>query len=484
MTNSDHHTADETGGNTTPASAISALWTHAATARAWLAARWSEIAAGGRTQQGDFIEESERALRNRLMAAVASIGALLIVTTGWVAQASLSSAVIGSGLIVVDSNAKKVQHPTGGIVSSLRVKNGDRVEAGQIVLTLDDTQARANLGLVTSQLVQLNGRKSRLSAERDGATEIRFPAGFMGSDLEAPAAMAAELQLFQTRRIQRNGQQDQLRQRIGQYQKEIEGLSSQRSAKDKEIKLLEDDLGRLRDMFKRQLVPSSRVVQGERDLARLEGERGQIIAQIARSGGQIAEAELQIYGIDQATQSDAGKELRDVEARINELLERKLAAEDQLKRIEVRAPQSGTVHELNVYTVGGVINAGETVMLIVPTDDTLSIEVKVSPNDIDQVSLGRRALLRFPSLSRAETPEIIGEVTRVAADLTREQQTGAAYFLVRLAAAKGAEEDKLRTVKLLPGMPVEAHIEGGQRTTWSYLVKPVTDQIRRAFREE
>ena len=431
----------------------------------------------------DPLERSERALQNRLMAAVGAIGAMLIVTAGWVAQASLSSAVIGSGLVVVDTSAKKVQHPTGGIVASIRVKNGDRVSAGDIVLTLDDTQARANLGLVTSQLVQLVGRKSRLRAEQDGVPEIRFPVNFLHSDIEAPAVMAAELQLFQTRRIQRVGQQDQLRQRIGQYNKEIEGLGAQLAAKEKEIKLLEDDLSRMRDMFKRQLVPSTRVLQAERDMARLEGERGQLIAQIARSGGQISEAELQIVGIDQGVQSDAGKELRDVEAKINELLERKLSAEDQLKRVEVRAPQSGIVHELTVFTVGGVINAGETVMMIVPTEELLALEVKVSPNDIDQVSLGRRATLRFPSLSRGETPEIIGEVTRVAADLTREQQSGAAYFLVRMT-AKGTEEEKLRAIKLVPGMPVEAHIEGGQRTALSYLVKPVSDQIRRAFREE
>ncbi len=425
----------------------------------------------------------EPALLRRLIATIVAIAALVVGMGGWVATASLSSAVIASGLVVVDSNAKKVQHPTGGIVASILVKNGDKITAGDVLLRLDETQARANLGLVTTQLVQLIGRKTRLSAERDGVSGLRFPNNFAASDPEAPTVMADEAQLFQSRRTQRTGQQDQLRLRIEQQGKEIEGLTAQRMAKEKEIKLLEDELGRLRDLYAKQLVPLARIVSSERDLAKLEGERGQLIAQIARVGGQTTETGLQITGIDQSAQSEAGRELRDTEARINELIERRMAAEDQMRRIELKAPQSGTVHELAVHTIGGVINAGEVLMLVVPSEDALAIEVRISPNDIDQVSIGRRAMLRFPSLSRETTPEIIGEVSRVAADLTREPQSGAVYFLARIRAT-GTEAEKLKSIKLVPGMPAEGYIEGSDRTTWSYLVKPVTDQIRRAFREE
>jgi HlyD family secretion protein len=429
------------------------------------------------------VERIEPGLRRRLIATGIAILVMFGGIGGWIATANLSSAVVAGGVVVVDSNAKKVQHPSGGIVAAINVRNGDKVTAGDVVVRLDDTQVRANLGLVTTQLVQLVGRKVRLIAERDGTVELRFPPGFLASDPEAPAVMAGEVQLFHTRRAQRAGQKDQLRQRIGSLGKEIEGLTAQLDAKEKEIGLLSDELGRLKEMSRKQLVPMTRVVTSERELARLQGERGNFIAQIARAGSQISETELQISGIEQTVQSDAGKDLRDIEARINELIERRLAAEDQLKRIELRAPQSGIVHELAVHTVGGVINAGEPVMLVVPNEEALAIEVRISPNDIDQVSLGRRATLRFPSLNRQDTPELIGEVSRVAADLTREPQSGTMYFLARLKVT-ASEEAKLRAIRLVPGMPVEGHIEGGERTTWSYLIKPITDQFRRAFREE
>lgn len=428
-------------------------------------------------------DPTERALHIRLCAAGLLVAMTALVSGGWVAQASLSSAVIASGLVVVDSNAKKVQHPTGGIVTAIAVKNGDLVRAGDIVLRLDDTQARANLGLVTSQLVQLTGRKARLIAERDGKVELRFPPGFLQSDPEAPAVLAGELQLFHTRRQQRVGQQDQLRQRISQLGKEVEGLAAQEAAKSRELKLVREEYNRTSDLHAKKLIPTTRITTLERDLARLEGERGQLVAQTARAGGQIAEIELQITGIDQTLQSEAGREIREIEARIAELMERKIAADDQLKRVDLRAPQTGTVHELSVFTVGGVINAGEIVMMIVPIEDQLAIEVRVAPSDIDQVSVGRRTKLTFPSLNRNDTPEIQAEVARVAADLTRETQSGASYFVARIRAT-GAEMEKLKKIKLVPGMPVEAYIEGGERTAWSYMMKPITDQIRRAFREE
>ena len=295
--------------------------------------------------------------------------------------------------------------------------------------------------------------------------------GFLASDPEAAAVLAGELQLFHTRRKQRVGQQDQLRQKIGQLGKAIEGLTAQQDAKDREVRLVRDDYDRTNDLYRKKLVPASRIVTLERDLAKLEGERGQLIAQTARAAGQISEIELQITGIEQSTQSEAGKEIREIEARIGELMERRLAAEDQLKRVDLRAPQTGIVHELAVFTVGGVINAGETVMMIVPNDDQLAIEVRVSPSDIDQVSIGRRTKLTFPSLNRNDTPEISAEVARVAADLTREAQSGATYFVTRIRAT-GSEAEKLKSIKLLPGMPVEAYIEGGERTAWSYLIKP------------
>ncbi len=425
----------------------------------------------------------EPGLRRRLTASLATVLLLALGVFGWAAHATLSSAVIAPGLVVVDSSAKKIQHPSGGVVAAISVRNGDQVEAGDVLLRLDDTQTRANLGIVTSQMVQLIGRKARLMAERDGAERILFPKGFLGSDPEAPLIAAGETKLFNDRVRQRAGQIAQLSARIGQLRQEIDGLTSQRLAKDKEIALLDEELSRVRGMFERNLLPQTRLLQTERELARLNGERGLLVAQIAKAGGQIAETELQIIGIDQTLQSEAGREIRDIEARVAELGERRTAAEDQLKRIDVRAPQTGIVHELAVHTVGGVIGPGETAMLIVPVEDLLAIEVRIAPTDIDQAIVGRRAVLHFPGLNRQTTPEIRGTLARVSADLTREAQTGAAYFTGRVK-IDAADLGKLSQIKLVPGMPVEAFIEGSERTALSYFVKPVKDQIERAFREE
>jgi HlyD family secretion protein len=220
----------------------------------------------------------------------------------------------------------------------------------------------------------------------------------------------------------------------------------------------------------------------QREEARIHGEHGALEAQIARASGQIGEIQLQIIAVDEIIQTEAQKELRDIEARIAELSERRVAAEDQLRRVDLRAPISGIVHEFSVHTVGGVIAPGETAMLIVPDGDQLVIEVKASPADIDQIGPGQATMLRFPAFNQRTTPEVPGTVTRVAADLMRDAQSGLTYFLVRIKLDEEAVA-KLGGLKLLPGMPVEAYIETGQRTALSYLMKPLTDQFARAFRE-
>ena len=224
-----------------------------------------------------------------------------------------------------------------------------------------------------------------------------------------------------------------------------------------------------------------RVTALERDAARLEGERGQLIASIAQAKGKITETELQILQIDQDLRSEVAKELREIQGKIAELVERKVAAEDQLKRIDIRAPQDGMVHQSTVHTVGGVITAGEPIMLIVPEADELTVEAKVAPQDIDQVRVGQTAVLRFSAFNQRTTPELNGVVSRVSADLTTDQRTGAAYYAVRITLSE-SEIARLEGLQLVPGMPVEAFIQTGERTVLSYLMKPFTDQITRSFR--
>jgi HlyD family secretion protein len=426
-----------------------------------------------------------RSMRRHLIAAIVVVLVLVIGVGGWAATAVISGAVVASGSIVVDSNIKKVQHLTGGIVGELRVRDGDRVRAGDIVVRLDETVTRANLAIVTKGLDELTARKARLESERDGSDTIIFPAQLLAGsgDPDRAAAMDSERKLFNLRRTARNGQKAQLRERIAQLGEEIAGLTAQQNSKAKEIALIERELAGVRELWKQNLVQLTRLTALEREAARLDGERGQLIAAAAQAKGKVAETTLQILQIDQDIASDVAKELREVDGKIGEFIERKVTAEDQLKRTDIRAPQDGTVFQLAVHTVGGVITAGDPIMLIVPDADNLSVEVKVNPQDIDQLQLNQKAILRFTAFNVRTTPEIEGTVTRISADTSTDQRTGQSYYTVRIAMAADQVE-RLGDVKLLPGMPVEAFVQTGDRTMFSYLMKPLHDQFVRAFREK
>src|SRR6476646_8182482 len=404
---------------------------------------------------------------------------------GWAATTQIAGALIAQGSVVVDSNVKKVQHPTGGVVGKLNVQDGDRVKAGDILVQLDDTITRANLAIVTKGLDELAARKSRLEAERDGAESVTFPRMLLAHAEEAPVAIAIanERKLFELRRSARLGQKAQLRQRITQLQDEIGGLNAQQEAKAREISLIGKELDGVREIWKNNLVQITRLTALERDAARLEGERAQLIAAVAQTKGKISETELQIIQIDQDLSSEVAKDMREVDAKYGEFVERKVAAEDQLKRIDIRAPQDGVVLESKVHTVGGVIPAGDAIMLIVPESDNLLVEAKVSPHDIDQVLVGQSAVLRFSAFNLRTTPEINGTITRVAADTTTDQRTCQTYYVTRIAMTKN-EIARLGDIKLIPGMPVEAFVQTGERSVLSYLVKPLQDQFMRTFREK
>jgi HlyD family secretion protein len=419
----------------------------------------------------------------RTSLALAVVAILVFGIGGWSAIAKISGAVIASGTIVVDNNIKKVQHPTGGVVGEIRVKNGDRVEPDQILLRLDETQTRAALGIVTSQLIELQGRKARLAAERDDAPAIVFPPGFEKQGIEAVRVVKGERWLLESRRRSIAGQKGQLKERIKQLALEAQGLTSQHRAKSAELELVREELARVRDMHKRSLTPITRLLAIQRDETRSEGEHGSLVSQIGRVGGQAAEVELQILNLDQSVRTDAQKELREVEGRIAELDERRIAAEDQLKRIEIRAPQAGVVHELAVNTIGGVIGAAETLMLIVPVDEALAVEVRFAPQDIDQVRLGQKTMLRFVAFNQRTTPELPGTIARLAADLSREAQSGSMFYVARIGIDQTSIA-QLGKLKLVPGMPVEAYIATGERTALSYLLKPITDHVHRVFRED
>ena len=419
---------------------------------------------------------------------IAGAAVVVFLTGGvgvWAGTMHIAGALIAPGTIVVDSNVKKVQHPTGGVVGEVRVHDGDHVKAGDLLVRLDDTVARASLAIVTKGLTEFEARKARLAAERDRADTIKFPDDLLQreNDPDVAQVLAAERKLFDLRRAARAGQKSQLRERIDQLGKEINGFSSQQISKEKEVTLIERELAGVRDLFQKNLVPITRVTALERDATRLDGERGQLIASIAQAKGKVAELNLQIIQVDEDASSEVAKEMREVEGKIGEFVERKIAAADQLKRTDIRAPQAGTVFQSAVHTVGGVVPAGEPMMMIVPDAEKLAVEARVNPQDVDKVQVSQAAVLRFTAFDTRTTPEIFGNVTRVSADTTTDQRTGQSYYTIRIALERD-QMARLGNVRLVPGMPVDAFVQTGERTVISYLMKPLSDQIVKAFREK
>jgi len=426
---------------------------------------------------------TQHSTRQPLLIGAIAVLLLVVGIGGWAATTQLSGAVIASGKLVVDTNVKKIQHPTGGIVGELLVKEGDKVKQGDVVLRLDGTQTRSSLGIVNKAIDELLARQARNEAELNGTTSVVFPTALSAraSDPEVARLMTGEKKLFEMRRNARDGQKAQLREQIQQLQLQIQGNQAQETAKAKEIQLIGQELEGVRVLWKQNLVPISRVTALERDSARLEGERAALVANVAQNRGRIAELELKIHQIDQDLSTEVGKEMAENRAKMSEMTERRVAADDQLKRIDLIAPQDGRIFQRSVHTVGGVIQAGEQVMLVVPESDSLMVDTKVAPQDIDQIHVGQHAVLRFAAFNQRTTPELNGEVVHIGADVAQDDKASEPYYSVRIRVLDG-ELARLEGLQLIAGMPVEAFIETTPRTVASFLVKPLSDQIARAFR--
>lgn len=420
-------------------------------------------------------------IRSRVIMSASLAGLLIIGCGGWAAQASLAGAAIAPGQIAVKRQVKEVQHRDGGIIAEIRVSNGDRVREGDVLVKLDETDTRVELSIIRSQLTELTGVYSRLQAERDGEAEVAFPEGF-GSTDGTSGVIAGEMKLFLDNRAMRDSQKEQLSLQAEQLRDQIKGMEAQLASNQAEHTLLLDDITLMRKLLERKLTEGSRVRQMERELARIEGQRGEIEARVAQARGQISETELKIIAIDQELKATAQTQIRDIDARIAELREREIAAVDRLSRTELRAPASGLVYDLAVHTVGGVIGSGETILSLVPEDEEMMVEVRVSPTDIDQVTIGQPARLRLTAFNQRTTPEFEGQVTAMAAAATRDPVSGRDFYLgtVEITSDLAPLGDKT----LIPGMPVDVLLMTGERSALSYLVKPFADQMAKAFREE
>jgi HlyD family secretion protein len=403
---------------------------------------------------------------------------------GWATLVPLSGAVVVPGALVAESNVKKIQHPTGGIVAQIRVRDGMHVQEGDLLMRLDETQARTSQQVLARQLDQARVRIARLVAERDNLEELQFQKGVATRSLDSDTAQlqAAETSLFRARASSRRSQKELLRSHIAQLGEEIAGMQAQIKSKAAQLDLIAGELKGVQSLYEKQLVALPRLTALQREAARLDGERGQLVSSIAEAQGKISEAELQIVRIDQDFRAEVMKDLRESQDKEAELAERGIAAKDQLDRIDIRAPTSGIVHQLAAHTIGGVVATGEVIMEIVPDTDELLIEARLQPNDIDHVHTGQKALVRFSAFNQRTTPQLGGVVSYVSADSTHDKQTNAAYYTVRVT-LPGSERHRLGDQQLVSGMPAEVFLQTGSRTMMSYLLKPITDQMQRTFSE-
>lgn len=413
-----------------------------------------------------------------------TLGMLLFVGAGgWAATMQLTGAVIAPGMVKVDQNLKSIQHRDGGIVSEIAVREGDFVTKGQVMLRLDDAETRAELSIVRTQLVELMARQARLMAERDNLDAIILSPELSARIDDFQHVFFGENRLFEGNRQNRKSQKEQLQFGIDQLGEEITGLESQRDAKIDEIALVSTEHGKIKGLTEKRLIETSRKYVIDREMAKLVGERGEVEANIARARARMSEIRLQIIAIDETARTEAQRELSSIEPKLSELRERRIAIEDRLARADIRAPLSGTVNELSVHTIGGVITPAEKLVTLVPADAALKIEAKLSPTDIDQVFVGQPAKLRFSAFNQRTTPELHGSVAYVSAATSSDPATGQVYYLADVVVPSD-ELEKLGDNKLLPGMPVEVFVSTEQRTAMSFLSKPLADQFNRAFREQ
>ena len=402
----------------------------------------------------------------------------------WAYYATLESASVAPGAIIVESNRRAVQHLEGGVVGELLVQEGQEVKAGDVVVRLDRTIAQASLDLLRSQLIASLTLEARLRAERDGASEISFPPppSDLAGDPRLAESMTAERNIFSARREQLESQTRILLQRNLQVTEEIKGLEQEIRAQDRQLKLLRDEIATVDDLVRKGFERTPRLLALQRVEAELEGQRAQNLGRIARGKQSIGEGEMRIVDLRAAMLADAVQKLRDEQTRIAELTERMRSADYVLRRIDIVSPANGRVVGLKIFTVGGVVNPRETIMEIVPRDETLIVEAQMPVGDIDVVAPGQPVQLRFTALNQRTTPTLSGRVQQVSADRLTDSRNGNSFYQLRATIDPG--QPALATMTLYPGMPVEVIVVTGQRTLLDYIAKPLTDSLRRALREE
>ncbi|MBO6867220.1 MAG: HlyD family type I secretion periplasmic adaptor subunit [Thalassococcus sp.] len=404
----------------------------------------------------------------------------------WAAITNISGAIIAPGQIVVDRNRQVVQHPDGGVVSEILIDEGDTVVADQVLLRLDPTLLQSRLSIVESQYFEIIARRARLQAERDGLEQISFPEELL-TEAETSAEVAEQIEgqrtLFVARKASDARELEQLQKRADQIADQIVGIDAQQDALNEQLELIESELVDQQSLLDKGLAQASRVLALKREKSNLMGTVGELTAQKAQSEGRITELDLEAIKLETQRREEAISEIRDLQVNEREMAEERRALREQLDRLDIRAPVSGVIYGLTVFTPRSVIRAADPVLFLVPQDRPLIIEARVDPIHIDQIRLGQEVLLRFSALDQRSTPELVGQVTQVSADAFQDDNTGLSFYMAEVTLSEGEIDRLPEGVTLIPGMPVESFLRTEDRTPLAYFVKPLSDYFAKAFRE-
>ncbi len=417
-------------------------------------------------------------------------GIMLAVLVGgfgaWAASTTISGAIIAPGRFAVASNRQVVQHPDGGVVRQVSVQEGDRVAAGDTLLTLDPTFLASQIAIAEGRLTEIRARRARLEAERDERGAIDFPPDLLAAaaaDPEIAELIEGQRSLFAARGISEDGARTQLGRRTAQIAAQVDGIDAQSAALREQLELMEEELANTQSLLDRGLAQAPRVLALRREASRLRGTVGQLAADRARSEAQITETELQIITLGTNRREAAITELRDIRAEELQLTEQLRAQREQSARLTIPAPVGGVVYGMTIFGAGSVIRPAEPVLFIVPQDDGLVIEARVEPIHVDQVYPGQPVRLMLSAFDARTTPELEGEVRSLSPDAFDDERSGAPYYRAEIV-LKDGEAERLGTNQvLIPGMPAEAFIRTSDRTPLAYLTGPLTDYFVRAFRE-
>ncbi|PRY24465.1 HlyD family secretion protein [Aliiruegeria haliotis] len=430
-------------------------------------------------------ERSVPSARSHLVLGFLAVLALVGGFGVWSVTTNISGAIIAGGQLEVDQNRQVVQHLDGGVVAELEVEEGDKIEAGGVLIRLDPTDLQSELTIVEGQLYELMARAGRMVAERDGLENIEFHPELLevaSERAEIEELLHGQERLFEARKVTLQKEVDQLARRGEQIESQVEGIDAQTDALSEQLALIGEELEDQQVLLDKGLAQATRVLSLQRERARLSGLIGELTASRAEALGRITELDIEMLKLETRRREEAITRLRDLQYTLVELIERRQSLRKRLDRLDITAPVGGIVYGMTVNTPRSVVRAAEPLAYIIPQDRPLVIAARIEPIHVDQVFVGQEVVLRFSTFDARTTPEMNGHVVQISADIFTDERTAISYYRAEIELDPG-EIDKLEGKAIIPGMPVEAYIRTDDRTPMAYLLKPFTDYLNKAFRE-